>query len=606
MNPTDSSASKEPESTRPAAQRRSAPPAWWSFFPILATAKSYQLADLRSDIPASLTVALMNIPQAIAYATIAGLPPVYGIYASIVLTAICSLLCNSQHLISGPTNAISLVVAGALLTAGSPAVRENPVQAVILLTFMVGVIQLGFGLLKVGSLAQFISRSVLIGFTTGAGLLIALNQVPVLLGLSLPPVHHLLARFSETFRHITEINWYALALGGGTLAALYAGKKWLPRWPTALLTLSLAGAIVWMFDLQERGVKIASELPAALPHLVPPTFNLGMVADLAGAAIAIAILGCVESLSIAKSISLSSGQRMNNNQDFLGLGISHLIGSFFQCMPGCGSFTRSALNFSAGARTRMSGIFCAIWVSILLLLLAPLAKTIPTASLAGLLIYLGLGLINWEHIRSAVFATKSDASVLLLTFFCTLFLHLDTAIYIGVLASLVLFLRKASAPHLVEYNMDDDSMREIRDPKERANPEISIIHVEGELFFGAAEMFEEQVRYVAKDKNIRVVILRLKNARHLDATAVHAIDGLHSFLKNDHRLLLISGAPPEVIKVMQRSRLIERLGEENVFPAEENLTVATRRALLRAKEFLGTTASPDVRIFYDKSRGEKK
>jgi SulP family sulfate permease len=573
-----------------------------SWLPFLPTFRQYGLGDLRADVPASLTVALMNVPQAIAYATIAGLPPVYGLYASIVLTLICSLLCNSQHLVSGPTNAISLVVAGALITAGNPTVQANPVGAVILLTLLVGCIQLGFGLLRVGNLAQFISRSVLIGFTSGAGILIALNQVPVFLGLTLPPVHHLLARFAETFRHLAEVNFYAVGLGAGTLALLYAGKLWFPRWPVALLTMALSGAVVWFFDLQERGVKIASELPASLPHFSVPFFDLGVLADLAGPAIAIALLGCVESLSIAKSISLFSGQKMNNNQDFIGLGVSHIVGSFFQCMPGCGSFTRSALNFSAGARTRFSGVFCALWVAVLLLLLAPLAKTIPTAALAGLLIYLGLGLINWEHIRSAVFATKSDATVLLLTFFCTLFLHLDTAIYIGVLASLILFLRKASAPHLVEYNVEDDSMREIRDPQDRSHPEISIIHVEGELFFGAAEMFEEQVRQLAKDKNIRVVILRLKNARHLDATAVHAIDGLHRFLSQDNRLLLVSGPPEDVIRVMKRSGLIDRLGPENVFPAEENLTVATRRALLRAKEFLGAEVSPDVRIFYDKSR----
>jgi len=576
-----------------------------ALLPFLGTARVYSLQDLRRDVPASVTVALMNIPQAIAYASIAGLPPVYGIYASIILTLICSLLCNSQHLISGPTNAISIVVAGALLTAGNPAVRENPAAAVVVLTLMVGLVQLGFALLKAGNLAQFISRSVLIGFTSGAGLLIALNQVPVLLGLSLPPAHHLLARFSETWKHIGDTNWFSLAIGVITVVLLYAGKRWIPKWPTALLTMAVGAAAVALFNLQERGVRIAGELPASLPHFQVPFFDLGVVADLAGAAIAIALLGCVESLSIAKAISLQSGQKMNNNQDFLGLGVSHIVGAFFQCMPGCGSFTRSALNYSSGASTRYAGVFCAIWVAILLLLLAPLARTIPTASLAGLLIFLGIGLIDLKHVRSAVFATKSDATVLILTFFCTLFLHLDTAIYIGVLASLILFLRKASAPHLVEYNMDDDSMREIRDPKDRANPEISIIHVEGELFFGAAEMFEEQVRRLAKDPNIRVIILRLKNARNLDATAVHAIDGLHGFLKNNGRLLLVSGIPYDVWRVMERSGLIDRLGEENVFRAEENLTVATRRALLRAKEFLGAAESPDVRIFYDKSREKK-
>lgn len=580
------------------------PSHWSGYFPFFKALRKYRLPDLRGDLPASLAVALMVLPQAIAYATIAGLPPVYGIYSSIVLTIIASLFCHCHHLVSGPTNAISLLTAGALLTAANPAVRENPVQAVLVLTFMAGTIQLGFGLLKAGNLSQFISRSVLIGFTSGAGLLIALNQVPVILGLELPKVHHLLARFSETFKNLGETNFYSLGIGTLTFLLLIAGRTRWPRFPMALVAMSFSAALVWMFDLESQGVRVARELPASLPGFLVPSFSIGLIADLAAPAIAIALLGCIESISMSKSIALFSGQKLNPNQDFIGLGISQIVGSFFQCMPGGGSLTRSALNFRSGARTRFAGVFCGIWVAVSLLLLAPLAKTIPMASLGGLLVYLGIGLINWNHIRSAAFATKSDASVLLLTFFCTLFLHLDTAIYIGVLASLILFLRKASAPHLVEYNMDDDSMREIRDPKERANPEISIVHVEGELFFGAAEMFEEQVRQLARDKNIRVVILRLKNARHLDATAAYAIDGLHSYLKQDNRLLLVSGIPPEVFKVMQRSGLIRRLGEENVFPAEENLTVATRRALLRAKEFLGSSESPDVRIFYDKSRAK--
>ncbi|GAB4245602.1 MAG: SulP family inorganic anion transporter [Candidatus Methylacidiphilales bacterium] len=578
----------------------------WGYFPFLKTARTYGRAEFRADVMASLTVALLTIPQAIAYAAIAGLPPVYGIYSAIVLTFLGSLFVNSQHLISGPTNATALVTGGALLSASHPWVLANPAEAAMVLTLMVGLVQLGFGLLKVGNLAQFISRSVLVGFSTGAGLLIALNQVPDLLGLTMPPVRQLLARFTEMFSRLGETNPYAVMIGVGSLALLMAGKKWAPRWPTALMTMALASATVWAFDLEAKGVKIAGDLPDSLPPFVPPYLNLGVIADLAGSAIAIALLGCIEGLSSAKRMSLLSGQRMNTNQDFIGLGLAQVVGSFFQCMPGGGSFVRSALNFSAGARTRFAGVFSAVWVAVIVLLVAPLAKTIPTASLAALLIYLGVGLIQPEHIRSSVLATKSDAAVLILTFLCTLFLHLDTAIYVGVLSSLILFLRKASAPHLVEYNMDDDSMREIRSPKERANPEISIVHVEGELFFGAADAFEEQVRLLAQDPNIRVIILRLKNARHLDATAAYAIAGLHDHLKKSGRLLLISGAPPEVMRVMERSGLVARLGAENVFPSEENLTVATRRALMRAKEFLGGEVSADVRIFYDKSRDKAK
>lgn len=575
------------------------------WFPFVPAAAEYNFQKLRCDLLASITVALLAIPQGIAYAIIAGLPPAYGIYSSVILMLLASLFCNSSHLVSGPTNAISLLVAGAMLTAANPAVRENVAQSVALLTIMAGLVQFAFGALKAGNLSQFISRSVLIGFSSGAGLLIALNQMPALLGLRLPPVHHLLARFSETFKHLAEVNWWALGIGLFTLALLYAGKIWLPRWPMALLALAVTTAATALLGLEARGVMVAGELPSSLPHFLPPSFDLGVIADLAPSAIAIALLGCIESLSNTKAISMHSGQKVDANRDFTGLGISQMIGGFFQCMPGGGSFTRSILNFRSGALSRFAGVFAALWIALLVALLAPVARTIPTAALAGLLVFLGLSLINPRAIRSAIFATRSDATVLVLTFFCTIFLHLDTAIYVGVLASLILFLRKASAPHLVEYNVEEDSMREIRTPKERANPEISIIHVEGELFFGAADIFEEQVRRLAADPNIRVIILRLKNARHLDATAVHAIDGLHEFLEKEGRLLLVSGIPDDVLRVMNRSGLSDRLGRGNIFPAEENLTVATRRALLRAKEFLGAGAEADVRIFYDKSREKK-
>ncbi len=576
------------------------------WLPFYETGRHYRREWFKPDLTAGTTVALMAVPQAIAYATIAGIPPVYGLYAAIVLTLIVSLIGNSEHLMSGPTNAIAIVVASTIFSASHPAIRENPVGAVMLLGLMVGLVQLAFGLLQVGNLSQFVSRSVLIGFTAGAGLLIALNQLGPMLGLQLEAGTHLLERTRQTVMRLGESNLYALALGLGTIAFLFVMKRVAPRFPAALTAMVMSAVAVILFDLESKGVRLAGDIPARLPGFESPPFNLGMIADLAGGAIAVAILGCIESLSIAKSISLYSGQKMRNNQDFIGLGVSHIVGSFLQCMPGCGSFTRSALNFQSGGKTRFAGVICALLVALILLLLAPWARYIPTAALAGLLIMLGIGLINKEHIRRAVLSTGSDAAVLILTFVCTLLLHLDTAIYIGVLSSLVLFLRKASSPQLVEYNLEEGAMREIRDPNDRNEPEISIIHVEGELFFGAAEVFEQEVRRLANDPNIKVVILRMKNARHLDATTVAAIEALQNFMKANNRLLVISGASPSVMRVITRSGLLAVMGKENVFPAQENLTAATRQALIRGKEFLGHEVSPNLRIFYDKSRAKDK
>jgi SulP family sulfate permease len=446
---------------------------------------------------------------------------------------------------------------------------------------------------------------VLVGFTSGAGILIAINQLPTLLGLHLPPARHFLTQMWGIVTHVPDLNPYAVLIGMLTILLVYVGKRWLPHWPLSLLAVVLAALATYLGGLSEQGVVLVGAIPTGLPAFSLPSVHLAELADLAGNALAIALLGCIETLSIAKSLSLSTGQRMNNNQDFIGMGASHLVGSFFSCMPGCGSFTRSSLNHSAGARTRVAGLLCSVWVAVILLACGPLAQYIPRASLAGLLIVLGLSLVKWPHIRVALYATRSDAIVLVLTFICTLFLHLETAIYVGVISSLVLFLRKASAPHLVEYDLEGDNFREIADRKDRTNPEISIIHVEGELFFGAAELFEDEVRRLANDPNIRVVILRMKNARHLDATAVMALEGLWKFLRNDQRLLLISGATADVMRVLRSSGLLAEIGEENCFPAEENLTAATRKALQRAQQFLGKEAKPEVRVFYDETRAQQ-
>ena len=578
---------------------------WHSYFPFLQTFREYRRENLRPDVVASLTVALLDVPQAIAYAMIAGVPPVYGLYTSVVAGLVSALMNNSQHVICGPTNAISIMVASVWLSVGDPAIRENPAAVVTMLTLLVGIIQIAFGLLRVGNLSQFVSRSVLVGFTSGAGLLIAINQLPTVLGLHLPPARHFLTQIWGIVTHLPDVNSYSFLIGLLTVLLVFLGRWWLPHWPVSLLAVVAAAVAAYLGGLEGEGVALVGRIPSGMPPFSWPSVHLAELADLAGSALAIAILGCIETLSIAKSLSLSTGQRMNNNQDFIGMGTSHLIGSFFSCMPGCGSFTRSSLNHSAGARTRLAGILCSAWVAVILLVFGPLAQYIPKASLAGLLIVLGLSLVKWPHIRVALFATKSDAIVLVLTFVCTLLLHLETAIYVGVISSLVLFLRKASAPHLVEYDLEGDSFREIADRKDRSHPEISIIHVEGELFFGAAELFEDEVRRLANDPNIRVVILRMKNARHLDATAVMALEGLWKFLRNDQRLLLISGATADVMRVLRGSGLLAEIGEENCFPAEENLTAATRKALQRAQQFLGKEVKPEVRVFYDEKRAQQ-
>jgi len=577
------------------------------WLPFIETARGYKRSWLLTDVSAGLTLALLSLPQAIAYAIMAGLPPIYGLYSCVVVGIVGSLMGSSEHLVPGPTNSVAILISGAIMASSVPEVRENPTIIIPLLALLTGGTQLLFGVLKLGNLTQFVSRSVVVGFTAGAGLLIALNQLAPLLGVKQPDAAHMLEQVWMTLQQLGDVNFYALGIGVGTILVTATAPRWLPRWlPAPLVVVVVSALVVEVFNLTAKGVMLVGDLPKTLPAVHLPFLNLRLIADIADDALAMAILGCIETLSIAKSIAMTTDQRVNSNQGCIGLGLGNIAAAFFQCMPGSGSFTRSALNFLAGARTRFAGVFSSLWIVAILALLGSWVHYIPLASLAGLLIVIGASMFRWHHIRVAFRATRSDAAVLILTFASALVLSLRQAIYVGVISSLVLFLRKASAPHLVEYDIEGDSMREIRDASERSHPQISIIHVEGELFFGAAELFEDEVRWLARDSNIRVVILRMKNARHLDATAVMALEGLLKFMRAGGRLLLISGPSPGVMGVLSRSGLLDEIGRDCVFESEENLTASTRKALLRAQQFLGKGAQPEVRVFYEQSRAEKQ
>jgi sulfate permease, SulP family len=327
-----------------------------------------------------------------------------------------------------------------------------------------------------------------------------------------------------------------------------------------------------------------------------------VVGPLVGAALAIALLGMLEAISISKGLAAKSGQRIDANQELIAMGMGNLANSIYGAMPGSASFARSAANYQNGARTQVAAISSSLMVLGMLFFVSPVINHIPVASLAAHLIRIGFKLINREDIRIAFRSTGSDAIVFVSTMAAAFFLKLDIAIYVGIGVSLALFLRKASAPSLVEYSFNESgSLSELEEGGKRRNQAISIVHVEGELFFGAADLFQEQVRYLADEDNIRVVILRMKNARHLDATSVMSLLNLHQYLRKGGRHLLVSGISDEVEKVLKNSGALAKIGVENVFPAEANLTASTKKALLRASHLL-QSAKADVRIFYDRKR----
>ena len=561
--------------------------------PLFKSLHSYDRALLRADLWAGLAIAAVAIPQCIAFALLIGVPVPAVVASAIVGTVLCSLFCSSRHLVVGPTNTISIILASALLTLAAEPLA--PLQKVLLIGFLMGAIQLAAGLSGLGKITQFVSRSVIVGYTTAVGILIAVGQLGSLLGIARAPdvslpgtlCHLVTSFFTLNLNHVTAMTG---------LVALFL----------ILTVLLLAGAASYIFNLHNYGVAVVGdlgEISGGIPLFSGFPLNADtarLIPEITSIAVAAAILGMLESVTVAKSLAAKTGQPIDPNQELIGMGVGNLVGSGFGATPGSASFLRSAANLQSGGRTQWSVVASGVFVFLIVVAISPVLAYIPIAAIAAYLVVIAVRLFQPSQIFLVRHSTSADAAVFWISLIAALFLKLDTAIFVGIGISLVFFLQKASAPALTEHAFNDvGQLAEIDSPAERNNAQISIVHVEGDLFFGAADIFQDGVRRLAADPNIRVFILRMKNARHLDATTVMALDQLHDYLKSENRHLLISGVHGDVALVLKRSGLAARIGLENMFPAEENPTLATKKALQRAQQLL-PNQKPEVRIFYSK------
>ena len=576
-------------------------------FPFMQELRRYSRSKLRHDLSAAATLTLVSIPQCVGFSLILGLPPATVISSVVVGGFVSALFFSSHFHVFGPTTSICLITAATV--AAYPELGLYPLQLAAYLAFLIGMVQFVAGAFNFGEVTKFISRSVVVGYTTAIGVLLITSQVPNLLGVSHPAGEsfaNTVAGVAAAFA-VNEVSWWAIGVCLLTLGIFWGLKRFRPTWPEGLIGLiGLALAVrAWAEyhpEIPFRLVKDVGELTRFVPHLARlPSWEeqWTILHHLAGSAIAIAVIGMLEATAITKSLAAKSGQRFSSNQEFMGMGAGNIAASFFGVTPGSSSFTRSAVNYQGGAASQMSAMFSSIGVLLVLLLVTPVFNYIPVPALAAYLIRVGWRLINWAQIRVSVRATRSDATVFFATLAAAIFLRLDTAIYVGIGVSLALFLQKTSTPTLSEYSFTESGhLAELHDKSARHNPQISIIHVEGELFFGAADLFQDQVRRLAADHNIRVFILRMKNARHLDASTVMALESFLDYLKETKRHLLVSGCREDVMEVLRDSGLLDHLGAENVFPSETNPTLATKRALQRAAALL--PGKTEVRIFYDR------
>ena len=596
--------------------------------PILDTLRRYTREKFRADGKAALNVSLLDIPQGIAYAAIAELPIVFGIACSATASIIAPLFAGSRHTILGPTNATAFMLFG--FFAVEPALAARETQLVPLLVMMVGLFCLFGSILRVADLLQYVSRSVLVGYVSGAAVLIMTNQFKHLLGVAYEVDQQRPRSFvglvDALVRSLPQADWGPVIIGATTFALFMAMRRWKPRWPNLAIILILVSAVFG--TLIQQGVapfansaRFRTFTPEDLMPSLPQFARPGIFEDissLVAVALAVAFLACLENTLMAKTIASRSGDRADVNQDMFAVGAANFASAIAGGMPASGSLLRSTLNFSSGARTRMSSIYSGLLVLSAALLIAWLPKFgvslidyVPKAALAALVIGIALALINRHNIRICARSTPDDAAVLITTFVSTLIAPLHVAIFVGVALSVTLFLRKASRPHLVEYEFSDaGELRQMGEKRQRPNPAISIVHVEGDLFFGAAELFRTQIQRTAADPSLKIMILRLKNARHLDATSVLALEDLVKFMRANDRHLLISGATRDVYRVLKNSGVLatvqegadRKAGESNIFlnrPSNPNLS--TRDALKRAQQLLGGEKA-EVRIFYDPNK----
>jgi SulP family sulfate permease len=573
--------------------------------PFIHEFKNYSWARLRRDLIAGATLTLVSIPQAIGFSLILGLPPMPVIISIVIGGFVSALFFSSYHHVFGPTTSVCLITAATV--AANSQLGLPPLQLAAYLAFLIGVIQFIAGLFHFGEVTKFISRSVVVGYTTAIGGLLMVSQLGNGLGFKTHAGVNLLATLQEVAQGLAAgiFSWWAIGIAALTLAIFEGVKRWRPRWPEALLGLAFLGIAARVFsiihpELPFLMVKDEGTLSAILPALSSlPHWQeqVQILPHLINTAIAIAIIGMLEATAITKSIAARSGQRLDSNQELVGMGAGNIAAGLFGVPPGSSSFTRSAVNYQSGATSQFSSMFSSVAVLAILFFVTPVFNYIPIAALAALLMRVGYKLINKPQIRISIYSTRSDAVVFFATLFVALFFQLAAAIYMGIGLALILFLRKTSTPILVEYTFNTSGyLAELPDKAQRLHPQIAIIHVEGELFFGAADLFQEQVRRQAEDENIRVFILRMKNARHLDASTVMALEALHDYLRKTGRYLIISGCTADVQRVLRNSGLLKQIGEENLFPVEANPTSSTRKALLRAKELL--PGQGEIRLFY--------
>jgi sulfate permease, SulP family len=557
-----------------------------NFFPFLAWRHRVNRQTLRADVLAGLVGAVMVLPQGVAYATLAGMPPEYGLYGAMLPAIVGALWGSSWHLMSGPTNATSLMVFATVSALAAP-FTPTYVALVLTLNLMVGLMKLGLGVARLGSLVNFISTSVVIGFTAGAGLLIIGAQLRNFFGIDVPQEASFIAGIRDVVTHLGETRPPVLAVGVFTLVAALAGRRWFPRVPYMLTGIVLGALLAYLLSLLGiANVPTIGALPSAVPPLSMPDVTPGTWQTLAPIALALTVIGLSEAISSARAVALKSGQRIDGNQEFIGQGLANIVGAFTSSYPTSGSFNRTGANYEAGARTPLACVFSAILLLVILLLIRPLAGFLPVASMAGVLFIIAMGLIDVRAMRRLWRTSRADALTLAVTFVATLTIRLEVAILVGVLVSLLVYLNRATHPHVVRVAPDPAQQRRFRRIREETPlcPQLDMLRIDGALFFGSVEHIRDEIDAARATRPATRHLLLIGTGINLvDSAGAELLANLASSLRDAGVELYLCRMRPDVVALLERGDYLGTIGRDHVFATKEQALSVIYRKLDAAK-----------------------
>lgn len=555
------------EKTRPVEKRSTDRPLLFKFFPFLTWLKGYRAALLRSDLLAGITVSVVLMPQAMAYAMLAGLPPVYGLYAAAVTPLIAGLWGSLRQLSTGPIAIMSLLVLTTLTPLAEPGSRQY-IELAFLLALMVGIFYLGIGLFRLGEFMSFISHSTVKGFTSAAALIITATQLPHLLGIEVSKHEYIFQMFVEIVKGLPKVDLLTCGIGIASFVIIYGLKKFRPTYPAGLVALVLTSVCVMLFRLQEHGVVIVGTIPGGLPKPHVPPFDFEIISSLIGPTAVIALVSFAETYSVGKSISNETKQKVNVNQEFIGQGLANVVGSFFQGYPVSGSFSRTAINYAVGAKTGISSVISSAIVISALLFFTPLFRYIPRAALAALVISAVLLLFHPKELFKLWRMNRHDGVVAISVFVLALVTKPDYALLIGVMVSLMLFLWKTMHPRIVRVTKDPEfNMFVNADLYDKPScPQILQLRPDNSIYFANADYTVERIlkRLDAQTTPVRFLLLDFKAVGFIDITGIDELRLLHDELEERKVSLAMMEVHLPVQKLFENTGFISHLKTDHL------------------------------------------